>query len=67
MVQSLNVFGWRMMMITMVFSWDSKAGLSLAIFRKKIKNYKFEFKVKLWWLVGEKQFLGLFRSNEGLE
>ena len=54
-------------MITMVFSWDSKAGLSLAIFRKKIKNYKFEFKVKLWWLVGEKQFLGLFRSNEGLE
>ena len=43
-----------------------KAGLSLTIFLRKEKR-KFEFKVKIWWLVGKKkQFLGLFRSNEGL-
>ena len=34
---------------------------------KKKRNRKFEFEVKLWWLVGEKKFLGFFRSNEGLE
>ena len=31
-----------------------KAGLSLAIFLGKKRNRKFEFKLKLWWLVGEK-------------